>query len=63
MHGRHPVTRTQLADDGYYQDALRMVKSTPNRKYCIAGQSGLKATLLTLETLSGGRELADPLQP
>ncbi len=27
MHGRHPVTRTQLADDGHYQDALRMVKS------------------------------------
>jgi len=27
MHGRHPVTRTQLADDAQYHDALRMVKS------------------------------------
>ncbi|MBI5611740.1 MAG: beta-N-acetylhexosaminidase [Gammaproteobacteria bacterium] len=27
MHGRHPVTRTQIAADGDYQDAVRMVKS------------------------------------
>ncbi len=27
MHGRHPVTRAQLADDNDYQDAVRMVKS------------------------------------
>ncbi len=27
LHGRHPVTRTQLAGDEQYQDALRMVKS------------------------------------
>lgn len=27
LHGRHPVTRTQLAGDEHYQDALRMVKS------------------------------------
>lgn len=27
MHGRHPVTRVQLAEDNDYQDAVRMVKS------------------------------------
>jgi beta-N-acetylhexosaminidase len=27
MHGRHPVTRTQIAENGDYQDAVRMVKS------------------------------------
>lgn len=27
MHGRHPVTRIQMAEDNDYQDAVRMVKS------------------------------------
>jgi len=27
MHGRHPVTRVQLAENNDYQDAVRMVKS------------------------------------